>query len=114
MSKLIDKATAHFETVLAQGLKGPIHVPEWDAEVYYKASTTMFEESKIIELTQQGKTTEALVTTLIMRARDAEGQPLFTGADKHKLMRGVDPKIILSIVTQMGADNEDIDDALGN
>lgn len=114
MSKLIDKATAHFETVLAQGLRGPIHVPEWDAEVYYKASTTMAEEAKIIELTQQGKTTEALVQTLIMRARDEEGKPLFTGADKLKLMRSVDPKVILSIVTQMGADDGDIEDALGN
>jgi hypothetical protein len=114
MSKLIDKATAHFETVLAQGLCGPIHVPEWDADVYYKPSTTMFEESKIIELTQQGKTTEALVTTLIMRARDEEGKHLFGAADKQKLMRSVDPKVILSVVTQMSADNEDIDDALGN
>lgn len=111
---VIDKATAHFEEVLGQGLKGPIDVPEWGTKVYYKASTTMFEESKIIELTQANKTTEALVTTLIMRARDEEGKPLFTGADKHKLMRGVDPKVILKIVTEMGSDADDVDTALGN
>ena len=111
---LIDKATAHFEDVLAQGLKGPIEVPEWDAKIYYKPSTTMAEEAKIIELSQQGKQTEALVQTLIMRARDENGDPVFTGADKLKLMRSVDPKIILKIVTQFGADDEDIDAALGN
>lgn len=111
---VIDKATAHFEEVLAQGLVGPIDVPEWDTKVYYKPSTTMFEESKIIELSQAGKTTEALVMTLIMRARDADGKPMFTGADKQKLMRAVDPKVILNIVTQMGSDESDIESALGN
>jgi hypothetical protein len=114
MSKLIDKATAHFEDVLSQGLRGPILVPEWDAEIYYKPSTTMAEQSKIIELTQQNKATEALVTTLIMRARDVEGAPLFTGADKPKLMRAVDPKIIMRIVTSMNDDDDEIEDALGN
>lgn len=111
---VIDKATAHFEEVLAQGLRGPIDVPEWDTKVYYKPSTTMYEESKIIELTQANKTTEALVTTLIMRARDKDGEPLFTGADKQKLMRAVDPKVILSIVTQMGGDSDEVETALGN
>lgn len=111
---LIDKATAHFEDILAGGLKGPIDVPEWDAKIYYKPSTTMAEEAKIIELTQSGKTTEALVMTLIMRARDEDGKPVFTAADKLKLMRGVDPKVILKIVTQMGSDDDEISDALGN
>jgi hypothetical protein len=110
---VIDKATAHFEEVLGQGLTGPIKVPEWDCEVYYKPSTTMFEESKIIELTQANKTTEALVQTLIMRARDSDGKPLFTGADKHKLMRAVDPKVILRVVGEMG-NTDDIEETLGN
>ena len=114
MSKLIERATAHFEEILAGGLKGPIEVPEWDAKIYYKPTTTMAEEAKIIELSQQGKTTEALVTTLIMRARDENGDPVFTGADRLKLMRGVDPKIILRIVTEMGSSDEEIDEALGN
>lgn len=114
MSKLIEKATGHFESVLAQGLKGPIAVPEWDAEIYYKPASTMFEESKIIELTQAGKTTEALVVTLIMRARDAEGNLLFGAEDRHKLMRAVDPAVILRIVTSMNAEADSAEDALGN
>lgn len=112
--KLIDKATSHFEDILAGGLKGPIRVDEWDADIYWKPTTTMAEEAKIIELSQAGKTTEALVMTLIMKARDEDGNPVFTGADKLKLMRGVDPKIILRIVTAMGADDDEIDQALGN
>jgi hypothetical protein len=114
MSKLIDKATGHFESVLAQGLKGPIAVAEWDAEIYYKPATTMYEESKIIELTQAGKTTEALVQTLIMRARDKDGNLVFDGADKPKLMRAVDPAVILRIVTSMNTDAAAAEEALGN
>jgi len=112
---MIDKATTHFETVLAQGLLGPIKVPEWEnAEIYYKPSTTMYEQSKIIELTQGGKATEALIQTLIMRARDKDGKTVFGSQDKHKLMRSVDPKIILTIVTAMNADDENIEAELGN
>jgi hypothetical protein len=112
--KLIDKATAHFDDILSQGLKGPIEVPEWDAEIFYKPSTTMFEESKIIELAQNGSSTEALIQSLIMRARDEDGELLFSQADKHKILRGVDPKIILRIVTRFNEDTEEAAEALGN
>jgi len=114
MSKLIDRATAHFQEVLGAGLKGPIQVPEWDCEIYYKPSTTLAEESKIIEFTQKGKSTEALVWTLIMRARDKDGKNLFDATDVQKLLRSVDPKVILSIVTQFNADEQLVEDALGN
>lgn len=114
MSKLIDRAEAHFQEVLGQGLKGPIHVPEWDVDIYYKPSTTLAEEAKVIELTQQNKSTEALVVTLINRARDKEGNHLFSMADKLKLMGRVDPKVILSVVTQFNADEEAVEESLGN
>jgi hypothetical protein len=113
-SKLIDRATAHFESVLAQGLKGPIVVPEWDTEIYYKPSSTMAEEAKIIELSQQGKTTEALVTTLIIKARDKDGTPLFDMGDRPRLMRAVDPAVILKVVTAFNVDAQATEEALGN
>lgn len=114
MSKLIDRATAHFQEVLAQGLSGPIAVPEWDAEVYYKPASTMAEQTKISELAAAGKTTEALVVGLIMRARDENGDLLFSMGDKARLMNAVDPNIILKIVTQMNTDEEEALDNLGN
>lgn len=114
MSKLIDKATAHFEDVLAGGVQGPIRVDAWDADIYYKPTTTMQQESIIIKLTQDGKATEALIQTLIMKACDKDGKAVFEQADKVRLMNAVDPKIILDIVTKMNATDEDIEDALGN
>lgn len=113
-NKLIDRATAHFKDALAQGVKGPIRVDEWDADVYYRATTTMAQESKVIELTQQGKTTDALILTLINRACDQDGKALFGQEDRAALMNRVDPKLILQVVTGMNEDDSLIEDAVGN
>jgi hypothetical protein len=117
MSKALAAAKAHFKEVLSQGLCGPIIVKEWgDTEVYYKPATNFFQESKIVELQAQGKTVDALIQSLILRALDKEGKPLFTQGDKQELMREVDPNIILKIVTEMNdpENKEKIETALGN
>lgn len=101
MSTVLDKAKAHMREKLSVGLKGPIEVPEWECQVWFKPATTFFQESKVIELQQAGKTVEALVQTLINRALDADGKPLFNLASKQDLMRGVDPAVILKIISQM-------------
>jgi predicted small lipoprotein YifL len=100
-NRLISKATAHFETIIAGGLKGPIEVPEWDQDVYYKTTSSMAEEARVIELTQAGKTTEGLVVQLIIKALDADGKHLFDMGDKVALMNRVDPAVILRVVTSM-------------
>ena len=88
MSKVLEAAKSHFKEVLAQGLQGPIVVKEWgNTEVYYKPATNFFQESKIVELQSQGKTVDALVMSLILRAVDKEGKPIFTTADKTELDR---------------------------
>lgn len=117
MSKVLEAAKAHFKDVLAQGLRGPIVVKEWgDVEVWYKPATNFFQEAKIIELQSQGKTVDALVQALILRALDKEGKPLFTNGDKQELMREVDPNVILRVITEMNdpASQEKIENALGN
>jgi len=60
-----------------------------------------------MELTNSGKTAEALVEMMIMRALDGDGKKLFRPMDKTEIMREVDPNVILKIVTAMGADDED-------
>jgi len=113
-NRLIAKATAHFETILAGGLKGPILVPEWDQDVYWKTTTTMAQEAKVIELTQAGKTTEGLVVQLIIKALDEEGNALFDMGDKPSLMNRVDPGIILRVVTSMNNDIAEEESTSGN
>ena len=102
---VLQNAQAHFKEVLAGGLKGPIRVPEWNADIYFKASTTLAQESKIYELQNQGKGVEALVTSLILRALDVEGKPVFQPTDKIDLMRSVDPQVILRVIAEMNEAN---------
>ena len=101
MSTVLEKAKSHMRDKIGAGLKGPIAVPEWETEVYYKPATTFHQESKVIELQQAGKTVEALVQTLINRALDKDGKHIFKLADKQDLMRGVDPAVILRIISDM-------------
>lgn len=112
----IDNAKAHFKSILAQGLQGPLDVPEWGLKVYFKPATTFHQESRIVELTSQGKQVEALVEGLIMRALDIDGKPLFNKADKTELMRECDPNVIMRIVTEMNSTErrDEVEQALGN
>lgn len=114
MTKLIDKVETHFESVLANGLQGPVEVPEWDEKIWWRPSSTMAEESRVIELSQAGKTTEALVVTLIQKAMDKDGKPLFALSDKLKLMRVADPKVILRVITEMNDKQTEFEDAVKN
>ena len=116
MSEVLNRAKAHFKEVMAQGLQGPIKVPEWDADIYYKSASNFAQEAQIVELTQQNKTVEALVMTLILRALDAEGKPMFNKANKAEFMRSVDPQIILRIINDMNeiTDMDTVEAALGN
>jgi hypothetical protein len=116
MNPVLTAAKAHFKELLAGGLRGPIAVPEWNTEIYYKPATTFQQESKIVELTSQGKTVEALVEALIMRALDGDGKNIFQKADKVDLMRSVDPNIIMRVMAEMNdpEQQKNIEEALGN
>ena len=102
MSKILDKATAHFRNQISGEMKS-INVPEWDCKVYFKSSTNLREEGKILELSQQGKTVEALVESLIIRARNEDGTKMFAPADKPVLLNEVDPKVLIRVVGEFNS-----------
>jgi hypothetical protein len=104
---ILNKAKAHFREIANSGT-GSIEVPEWDTTIYWKIGGQNFaSQNKIMELTNSGKTAEALVEMMIMRSLDGDGKKLFRPMDKTEIMREVDPNVILKIVTAMGADDED-------
>ncbi len=104
MSKVLDQATAHFRSKISGEMK-KITVPEWNCDIYFKESNTLKEEGKIIELAQQGKTVEALVETLIVKARHLDGTRMFTFADKAVLLNEVDPNVVIRVVGEMNIAN---------
>jgi cytidylate kinase len=100
MSKILDKATAHFRDKISGDMK-TVYVPEWDCKIYFKASITLREQSKLIELASQGKTVEALVETLIVKARNEDGSKMFTMPEKAIFMNEVDPNVIIRVVSEI-------------
>lgn len=102
MSKVLDKATAHFRNQISGEMK-VIQVPEWETRVYYKSVTNLKEEGRILELSQSGKTVEALVESLVVRARNEDGTKMFTMPDKITLMNEVDPKVLIRVVSEMNS-----------
>jgi hypothetical protein len=100
MSKILEKATAHFRNQISGEMKH-IVVPEWDCKVFFKSTNNLREEGKILELSQQGKTVEALVESLIVRARNEDGTKMFAPADKPVLLNEVDPKVLIRIVGEL-------------
>ena len=107
----LNKAKAHFREIANAGT-GSIEIPEWDTTVFWNIGGQNFaSQNKIMELTNAGKTAEALVEMLIMRSLGEYGKKMFRPMDKTEIMREVDPNMILKIVTAMGADDDDFSNA---
>jgi hypothetical protein len=98
----MDKITAHFRNKIS-GEMSSIYVEEWDLKLYYKNSNTLQEESRLIELAQKGKTVEALVETLIIKARNEDGTKMFKPADRTVLLNEADPTTLIKAVGDMNA-----------
>lgn len=109
MSKVLEKATAHFRTKISGEMK-KITVPEWDTDIWFKESNTLKEESRLIELAQNGKTVEALVETLIVKARNQDGTKMFTAIDKVVFLNEVDPNVVIRVVGEMNLANSQFND----
>ena len=110
MSQVLARATEHFRSKVGGEMK-TLQVPEWgNAKIYYKPVSTLKEQSKLVELASQNKTVEALVESLVMRARNEDGTKMFTMADKVILMNEVDPTVIIRIVGDMNKNIEEGED----
>jgi hypothetical protein len=108
MSNVLDKATSHFRDKISAEMNS-IHVPEWDCKIYFKQSITLREQSKLIELASAGKQVEALVESLIVKARNVDGTKMFAPMDKVALLNEVDPNVVIRVVSEINAFNDESD-----
>jgi hypothetical protein len=107
MSKILERASAHFRDKINEKMKF-VEVPEWDTKIYVKSSLTLKEQSKLIELATTGKTVEALVETLIVKARNEDGSKMFTMMDKNVFLHEVDPNVIIRVVSDINSLHDDV------
>jgi len=111
---VLDKATQHFRSKL-DGSLTKVRVDEWDTDVYFYPTTPLKDESSILKLQQEGKTVEALVQSLIVKARNADGSKMFAPADRVILMNEVDPKVIIKIAGAInGVDTDTLEEVEKN
>lgn len=98
--KVIDRIRAHFD---AKETK-IIEVPEWgDGEhplYIYCSPLTLAQKNRLYKMAKEDDLS-LTVEALIMKAKDAEGNCLFSRADKPDLMRNCDPDILIRVATSI-------------
>lgn len=101
-NNVLKNATDHFREKIG-GDMVKVHVPEWKADIWFKRTNTLAEESKIISLAQKGETIEALVETLIVKARNEDGSKMFKPVEKQVFMNEIDPNVLIRVVGEINA-----------
>jgi hypothetical protein len=118
MSAILEAAKVQFRDRMSGKLQVS-EVPEWivDGEptlIYFKPSMNFKDQGEVLKLHSDNKQAEAVAMTFILRAMDENGTKLFKRANLTELMRSVDPEIISRVVSEMGGDDADIDEATKN
>lgn len=95
---ITDNISKHYQSAISGEMK-KIHVEEWKTDIYFKTTYALNIEAKVIELQAQGKTVEALVESIILKARNKDGSRMFQDADRVKLMMEADPMVVIKVAT---------------
>ncbi len=93
----MNNITSHYQTAIAGEMK-TIAVPEWDMEIYCRKTYPFRDEAKVLDLQTQGKTVDALIESLIVKALDKEGKKIFNEYDRPTLLNEADPNVIVRVV----------------
>jgi hypothetical protein len=95
---IMDRVRAHFD---ARETK-IIEVPEWGDEktplYIYCAPLTLAQKNRLYKMSKEDDL-GLMVEALIMKAKDSEGNCLFTRADKPDLMRSSDPDVLIRVAS---------------
>tara|TARA_B110000902_G_C14114760_1_gene515753 strand:- start:533 stop:889 length:357 start_codon:yes stop_codon:yes gene_type:complete len=115
MSAIIEAAKLQFKDRMGGKLNSS-EVPEWEVGgkptiIYYKPSMNFLDQGVVLKLHSEGKQAEAVAMTFILRSMDEDGVKLFKRAHMTEVMKYVDPEIISRVVSEMGGDDLDIEDA---
>lgn len=112
-NSILDNAKNHFNEQLANDLLS-FEVKEWNATIYYRPAMSFKEQSKIMELQQANKFSEALVETIITKAMDKDGNKVFSPADRVTLMNEADPNVVVRVAASLNGVNLPMEQVEGN
>ena len=106
-SPIMERVRAHFASFGEQKLE----VPEWGSTIHWSPLT--LEERSVLNRSQSSDDIKLMAEVIIMKARDAEGKPLFTIADRQGLLQKADPLVIARIANRMTGEPRPGEPALG-
>jgi hypothetical protein len=98
MSDAISRVRAHFDSLAPK----TIIVPEWDALTIHSTPVTIAERARIYGKADADEH-ELVCRILIVKAKDADGKPLFTQADLPALMHHASPDVVVRVAGQIMA-----------
>ena len=105
-----ENAEAHFRDKLSGELLS-LEIPEWDSTIYYKSAITGNQQTQIYKLYSQDKQIESVYMSLIKRAMDENGKPIWRAVELKEMMRRYDPEVVSGIVERMADEEPTADDA---
>lgn len=97
MPSAIDRVRAHFDAIGTR----KIEVPEWELTVY--ATPATIEERRRIYKNDEENSFAVCVEILLVKAKDADGKPLFQLEDKAALLRHADSSVIVRVASAIMA-----------
>lgn len=97
---ITDKISKHYQASIGGELK-KIHVKEWDTDIYFRTTYSLRDEELVLKLQTEGKTVQALVESIIVKARTKDGKRLFHDADRIRLMNEADPMVVIKVASEI-------------
>jgi hypothetical protein len=113
---VIRNAVKHFKERSEATMKS-FEVPEWDTTIWYRETNSFQDQSKVMQLHQSGKVVEALVETIITKARKQDGSKMFNPAERIFLLNEADPQVLVKVATELNSsavDSYDIGETAKN
>ncbi len=108
---IIGRARNHF-----RALARVIEVPEWgddEQALAVHVSPVTMNEKKMLAKKAENDEFGTVIDTIIMKSADEAGDPLFSKEDKHALMHGVDPDVVLRVFNEI-MHTPTLEEAAGN
>lgn len=111
MSEVLERAKGHFKERLSAPMRY-VECAEWAEDdeplkIYYKPST-LEQRDRIYKHLNAG-TLKFIVQTLIERALDENGKPMFKRVEMNILMKQVDPNVVEYIINEIANDDDNFE-----
>lgn len=91
---IIERAKAHFAELAPEPLE--VEIPEWKLN-FFITPMNVVEKQKIFSAINEKGALYGYVEALILKAKDANGEHLFSIKDRSTLLQDVDPDVITQV-----------------